>query len=384
MKIGLILFGHLRSYRQTHATFLQLKNELQQQAEILDVFCHTWDIEESVTPSWWKEHKNDQPPPASVSENEIISKYRAKAYCIEPSKHFDEPDFGIETFTPLAGMMSMLYSQLKAFELLKEYERQNNIRYDIVIKTRYDLLYEITPEFTSLVQKCIKENCLYLPSSNPYELTGAYSDIFALGPRPLIEEYFEFNKDINGAVNIYTSAGYKELVPELLMTVFLKKNNVIINEITGLRIHVLRMSGEKFQINTCKDFFDNWPMCFYSVVVDKCRGLLQNNKWIFEKNDLQVTEKYLSWLDRGLNEDQLKIYAAFKNGEWLSLRETAQLAKLAKRTKRFLPNVMQNFFETAIMNAKYGVAKTMIQASVLAINGYGLFYFKVLRKKMVG
>ena len=70
MKIGLILFGHLRSYRQTLTSFNKLKEALQQSGQV-DIFCHTWNIEESVTASWWKEHNPDDPPPATVYKSQI-------------------------------------------------------------------------------------------------------------------------------------------------------------------------------------------------------------------------------------------------------------------------------------------------------------------------
>ena len=71
MKIGLVLFGHLRSYKNTYSSFEKLKKTLMQEGEV-DVFCHTWDIEESITPSWWKEHKSNEPPPTTVDEKDII------------------------------------------------------------------------------------------------------------------------------------------------------------------------------------------------------------------------------------------------------------------------------------------------------------------------
>ena len=73
MRIGLVLFGHLRSYRQTLSSFETFLKTLQQAGDV-DVFCHTWDIEESVTASWWKEHKPGDIPPATVNEIEIKEK----------------------------------------------------------------------------------------------------------------------------------------------------------------------------------------------------------------------------------------------------------------------------------------------------------------------
>jgi len=95
MKIGLVLFGHLRSYRQTLPSFNKLKETLQQSGQV-DVFCHTWNIEESVTASWWKEHKPDNPPPATVSDKQIEESFSPLKCIIEPSRQFDDSDYDMK------------------------------------------------------------------------------------------------------------------------------------------------------------------------------------------------------------------------------------------------------------------------------------------------
>ena len=150
MKIGLILFGHLRSYRNTYNSFEELKTILQKPGIELDIFCHTWDIEESVSAAWWNNGESTHAT-SVVNETEFITKYNPKSCIIETSREFDAPDLGIKSSIPLAGMYSMLYSQAKAFELLKNYEKQSAQMYDVIVKTRYDLLYEFTPDRKSVV-----------------------------------------------------------------------------------------------------------------------------------------------------------------------------------------------------------------------------------------
>ena len=105
MRIGLVLFGHLRSFRSTHDSYKQFLKILQRSGDV-DVFCHTWDIEESVTASWWKEHKPGDTPSATVNANEIIEKYRPVKYTIEPSRQFDDAGYDIKSAIPIAGILS--------------------------------------------------------------------------------------------------------------------------------------------------------------------------------------------------------------------------------------------------------------------------------------
>jgi hypothetical protein len=384
MRIGLVLFGHLRSYRQTHDSFLQLKKLLQQEDNIVDVFCHTWDIEESVTAAWWKSHDSNSPPPA-VDKKEIILKYNPALYYIEPSKEFDEPELGIKSLVPLAGMLSMLYSQLRSFELLKKYEQQTGQFYDVIIKSRYDVLYEIAPGFASLLGNTIKNNCIYLPSSNPYELAGSYSDIFALGTRQEMEKYFSFNDHLIEAASIYNEKGYREMVPELFMSVFLKNSNIPVREIFGFRIHILRMNGEKFPINSDKHFEGNSPLCFYKPSIEKCIGLLPSESNELANNSTKLAKKYIRWILNDGSEKEINEYASFYNGNWISLDKITQLVNINKHKKIFADHVLKDFFEISFWNAKYNFFKKILLATLLAVKGgYGLLYFNIIKKKKFG
>lgn len=384
MRIGVVLFGHLRSYKHTYSSFEKLKSTLSREGE-LDIFCHTWDIEESVSAAWWKDHKADNPPPASVNKEEIISKFSPVLYEIEPSKQFEEPSFPVKSLIPLAGMVSMLYSQTKSFELLKAYEQRTGKKYDVIIKSRYDILYDIDPRVTSLLTEAVKKNMVYLPSSNPYELAGAFSDVLAICSRQQADIYFEFNNNTGEAARLFHQAGYRQMVPELLMSVFLKMKGVTIDEIDGLRISILRMNLEKFQVSSCRSFEDNNPLCFFQDTVTKCRQFLPRDDKLLTKNVRQAVKKYIGWIDTRANENELEDYARFFLGDWILPKKVGRLAALTKTTKIFNIGVMRDFFETALWNATYSVPKKLLIASVLARkSSFGLFYFKVIKKQTVG
>jgi hypothetical protein len=143
------------------------------------------------------------------------------AYTIEPSRQFDDSGYNVKSAIPIAGILSMLHSQWQAFQLLQQHSNENNVQYDIVIKSRYDLLYEIALAFSNSIHDCIPNNCLCLPTSNPYELGGSFSDVFVVGPMKLIKEYFGFAENFKTAAENYQKKGYKEFLPELCLTSYL-------------------------------------------------------------------------------------------------------------------------------------------------------------------
>ena len=384
MRIGLILFGHLRSYKDTHSSFERLKKTLMQEGEI-DVFCHTWDIKESLSPAWWKTNENNDILPPVVDEAEFVSMYCPIRYQIETSRQFGEPDLGINSSIPLAGICSMLYSQLQAFRLLKKYEQQRGFHYDIIIKTRYDLVYEIAPAFEKLVRLSLDNKCIFLPSSNPYELAGAYSDIFALGTRHEMEKYFSFNDHLDEAASIYNEKGYREMVPELFMSVYLKNKSVPMRETVGFRIHILRMNGEKFSINSDKHFEGNSPLCFYKPIIEKCISFLPSKSNEVANTSTQLAKKYVSWILPERSEQEINEYVSFYKGNWIPLVKITKLVNINKQQKIFADHVLRDFFEISFWNAKYNFFKKTLLATLLAVkSGYGLLYFSIIKKKKFG
>ena len=383
MRIGLVIFGHLRSFRSAYDSFEHFLRTLQRSGEV-DVFCHTWDIEESVTASWWKENKTGDIPPATINAKEIEEKYRPVRYRIEPSRQFDDSGYNIKSSIPVAGILSMLHSQQQAFQLLEQYSRENNITYDVVIKSRYDLLYEIAPAFSDTINDCIRNNCLYLPTSNPYELGGSFSDVFAVGPAKLVSEYFSFVTNFGTAIEQYEQSGYRRFLPELCLTIYLQKNSISLRELTGLRIQILRMNGEKFQINTDKNFDANGPLCFYRETIEKNTELSPIQKNDLSANTARLVKKYMSWVDPGAGTKELQDYVDFYNGKWIGRNKINSLARKGNGNNIFTANVMKNFFEEAMRNATYEKSQKFFLAFLLyRQSGYGLFFFRVWKNIIV-
>jgi hypothetical protein len=382
MRIGLVMFGHLRSFRSTYDSYQHFLNVLRQSGDV-NVFCHTWDIEESVTASWWKEQTSNAPPPPTVDAGEIKNKYQPALYNIEPSKQFDDAGYQLNSSIPVAGILSMLYSQYRSFQLLREYEKQNNIRYDVVIKARYDLLFEVTPLFSSIIERAMNERCCFLPTSNPYEQAGSFSDVFVAGHRDLADDYFNFYENFRGAVKNYERAGYRKFLPELCLTTYLQQKNLPVNELAELRIHILRKSGEKFQINSDKNFQWNNPHCFHRKTREAIDDLLPAASDIGKKNTRYLVKKYIGWIYPLADEGLLNSYADFFEGKKIPPGNIFALAKRTKGNKLFTRYIMRDFFETAFRAGQYGFTRKFVLAtSLMLYTDYGTFFFRVLKREL--
>jgi len=170
-------------------------------------------------------------------------------------------------------------------------------------------------------------------------------------------------------------------LPELCLTQYLVGKKMIICELAGLRIHILRLNGEKLQINTDKNFADNKPLCFFRSTIEKNKKIFPESNSTVVDNTPMLVKKYMSWTDPDADANKLQQYADLYSGKWVGTSSIKRLATKGKSSSVFTPNVMKDFFEEAMFNAKYGQAKKILLAFILASwSGYGAFFFRVLKK----
>ena len=135
MKIALCLHGYFAGAGGTPAAevaFNYLDRKVMYNNNV-DVFIHSWDLE---------------------NQNKVTNLYKPTACQFEEQhlfeeemKHFDEEWFN-EEFSRRSTMyhnntifrgLSFLYSRMRALEIKREYETQNNFEYDCVVLSRFDV-----------------------------------------------------------------------------------------------------------------------------------------------------------------------------------------------------------------------------------------------------
>lgn len=114
-KVAICISGLVRSGVRAHICFKNFFDYLN-----ADVFYHTWDSD-------------------AEQLSQIKNLYNPIDYLVEKPK----PEGSMGSFG------SMLYSIMMANELKKKHEIENNFRYDLVIKTRFDLAFPNGSKFPS-------------------------------------------------------------------------------------------------------------------------------------------------------------------------------------------------------------------------------------------
>lgn len=179
MKIALCLSGQLRTWKQCHASILDLKEKLGVKFNTeVDVFCQSWDFNSRQFGAWVPHarlYNSIKSTPVLLDEQqELINAYTPKSYLVETedvSKRMVAPLIikkaaqikKEEYYWDATFAGSQFYSIKSVTQLKTEYEQKHNFTYDICIRSRHDLFFN--DEQTAHTVKCDfsvpEENTLY-------------------------------------------------------------------------------------------------------------------------------------------------------------------------------------------------------------------------------
>lgn len=158
-KIAVLISGHIRS------------NEIEKTLHLLngynyDIFIHTWDN------LGFKGKETDLKDSVnrSVVESAINSIANVKSYRIENNESYINSleDNGVTYFnfsSPEKFIKSQLYSINQSFKIFDEYRVQNNIKYDLVIRTRFDNGFNFFLVDGSLINTINNNKIIYAPNN---------------------------------------------------------------------------------------------------------------------------------------------------------------------------------------------------------------------------
>jgi hypothetical protein len=182
MRTALCLSGQSRSYKKS---IKSLKKEIIDKYDC-DVFIHTWrDGGKKVGNEYIKDFEKSQW--VEEIDYSFIKEYNPKKIKID---YTDYNKFYKKT--PLSrfyNTLMMWYSIYQSNNLKKEYEKEFGIKYDCVIRCRFDLYFEKF-EITEL-----KSNTIYLPPNenidNPFT-TEMKEMLKIMGPRYMPNDQFAY------------------------------------------------------------------------------------------------------------------------------------------------------------------------------------------------
>ena len=150
-RVALLLYGHMRTYEKC---FPSLKRNI---IDVFkpDVFVHTWSENEARTGTWHNSHMNVFKFTEKNKKN-IKKLYKPKNILFENQMVRDYKTTCPNNNLNSEGQKFMIYSFFRANKLKKEYEKNNNFEYDMVIKIRPDIF--LKKSFQGLSNNFIMKN----------------------------------------------------------------------------------------------------------------------------------------------------------------------------------------------------------------------------------
>lgn len=222
MEVALCLSGQLRSIDLVLENLL--KNIIVPNKS--DVFCHTW-------------HKYDNSKYCNFynpSDNEYTYYGEYSFENIQKIiKNLNPISFEFEYPFIQENTKSMFYSIMKSNDLLNSYKKYKNKKYDVVIRSRYDIFFE-----SELNLDDIDENTVYL-SFRPGGC-GGVNDCFAYGKPDVMELYSNLYDEYENTDRI------KQLCPEGVLFEYLNNKKIYLKK-AEVQYSVIRENGGMIKVN---------------------------------------------------------------------------------------------------------------------------------------
>jgi hypothetical protein len=196
MKVCLLLSGNMRNATETFPSF---KSNLLDRYDT-DVFISTWNshnVYESI----------NQFNPIAVDIENYEAGFESKWKQI-----VSHNEYKLETNANLISMISMWYKTLRANQLRKKYENIMGVKYDLIVKTRPDIILEEPIDL-------IKSDNLVIPFG--WDWSEGINDLMAWGNQSNMETYSELFYSFVSLAN-----SMDKINPETMLKEYLKIKNI--------------------------------------------------------------------------------------------------------------------------------------------------------------
>jgi hypothetical protein len=245
MKVAWCLYGQPRLYNkgfENISKFINKYNDIE-----FEFFIHCWWDKSDVGDYYKHSYRNPSSEELLIRSNtdiDIINLYQPKKYLFEKSRFFKTNFINnslMESYTKdyerlnYNNALSNLYSKYKVNDLLQNYINNNNVKYDLVISTRFDYLNDIIFDI-----KNVTFDKFYIVNNNESRLV--INDSFIITNNNFFNIYSKTFINLNDIIN-NSEIMPKTLdlihcfnfVPETILISNLIYNNIDVNTIIEKR-----------------------------------------------------------------------------------------------------------------------------------------------------
>ena len=184
----------------------------------VDTFIHTWEVDSTQVGSPFINgggHVMGSPVESDII-HKVLELYQPKAFSTEPQIQFEYGKYSDRTLPGIRSdfLYSQFYSVWASNQVRKQYQSNNDVHYDWVIRSRFDVQLNAKLNFS-------------MDNSNLYVPAGCFSpegyvDCFAMSSPSNMDVYCEFYNNIDDIMST-TSIG---LCGELILRQHLDRSNI--------------------------------------------------------------------------------------------------------------------------------------------------------------
>lgn len=213
--------GHLRVLPGVVERHVRALERLRARHDV-ELFVHTWSVVDSGDPSWWRAASHGErksSPMLGSYEAESLDLLKAAAVTVEEQPQASKEhelvpgSLGLRADEVAARNLAyMWYGISKAYELLERHEINIDAKFDVVVRTRPDLLWNLVAE----LDEYAREEVARFPRR--YAATQQPSDVAFIVPRDTSDAVFHIYHSIPRLRTIYRDEfGYPSITAEYFL-----------------------------------------------------------------------------------------------------------------------------------------------------------------------
>lgn len=203
MRVAICMSGQLRTWKKCYKSVQELIKCLNHD---VDIFCHAWNFDSVPRLTVSRTGKETIRVHSQQVIEEVLSVYKPISYCIEDQernkKAIDdviERAAKLKNKAPITWSSPQFYSLAAAAKLKSAYELENNFKYDVCIRLRYDqyLPEDQIGDIVDIVNQ-VEANTVYTVhnrDTNKYPKV-VYGDIFWISDSTVYDQIALFYKNI--------------------------------------------------------------------------------------------------------------------------------------------------------------------------------------------
>ena len=241
MKVAVILAGHSRTYKQTIKSFWTSYRAFNDP----DIFCHTWTLDGAFDQLWWA--PNGESNLQRTDVNDMIGEYDPMIMCAERSINWPRPE-NVDDDQALAiqRMRSQWWSPRTALHMIPDF-----FKYDVVIKTRYDIGYGGL--LTDKILEPVVRGASTLFAPYPISIKrNVYSDTVVIATPGWMERYLDYFFQIPRLIEeSKVKLGVPGYCSEYGATAYMRENAFwgVEPEYMDIKPYILRANGEMIKLH---------------------------------------------------------------------------------------------------------------------------------------